>query len=266
MTTTQKIIKIFAIILAITIIAGIITSIINIANYFLPPEKITPQTSSIKEITKLTNPNNIEIDLKSSRLKIETIPSSTPKISTENNNIKYTSQNGLLKITEKNINISQDNTILLQIPQGISLNTIKINTGAGSLSINNITSKNLDLDLGAGRVDINNINITEKAEIDAGAGNINITNYNINNLELELGVGQANLEGNITSQSKIEGGIGSLNLTLNSSLNNYSFNIEKGLGEITINNEKITKEEYHTLGNIPLEIEGGVGNITIKTN
>ena len=57
-----------------------------------------------------------------------------------------------------------------------------------------------------------------------------------------------------------------LNLTIPESLTKYALDIEKGIGEITLNDEKLTQEEYQTNGEIPLEIEGGVGNITIKTN
>lgn len=266
MTTTQKIIKAFAIILAITIIAGIISSIINIVSFFLPAKETISNQSDTQELIQLSNVNSIEIDLNSSKLNIETIPTSRPQISTGNNNIKFTEKSGVLKITEKGLNISKENTVLLQIPQNITLNNIKINSGAGAITLNNITSQYLDLDLGAGRVNINNIKVTNEADIDAGAGNLSMTNYYINKLDLDLGVGNTTLEGLLGSKSKIDCGVGSLSLTIPASLTKYALDIEKGLGEITLNNEKITQEEYQTNGEIPLEIEGGVGNITIKTN
>lgn len=266
MTTTQKIIKAFAIILAITIIAGIISSIVNIVSFFLPEKETRIAPSDTQELIQLSNINSIEIELNRGKLNIETIPTSHPQISTGNNNIKFTEKGGVLKITEKGLNISKENTVLLQLPQNTTLNTIKINSKAGAISLNNITSQYLDLDLGAGRVNINNIKVTNEADIDAGDGNLSMTNYYINKLDLDLGAGNTTLEGLLGSKSKIDCGVGSLNLTIPASLTKYALDIEKGIGEITINNNKITEEEYQTNGEIPLEIEGGVGSITIKTN
>ena len=266
MTTTQKIIKAFAIILAITIIAGIISSIVNIVSFFLPEKETITAPSDTQELIQLSNINSIEIELNRGKLNIETIPTSHPQISTGNNNIKFTEKGGVLKITKKGLNVSKESTFLLQLPQNTTLNTIKINSKAGAISLNNITSQYLDLDLGAGRVNINNIKVTNEADIDAGAGNLSMTNYYINKLDLDLGVGNTTLEGLLGSKSKIDCGVGSLNLTIPASLTKYALDIEKGIGEITINNNKITEEEYQTNGEIPLEIEGGVGSITIKTN
>lgn len=63
MTTTQKIIKAFAIILAIAIISGIISSIINIVSYFLPEKETIVTPSDTQELIQLSNINNIEIEL-----------------------------------------------------------------------------------------------------------------------------------------------------------------------------------------------------------
>lgn len=266
MTTTQKIIKAFAIILAIAIISGIISSIINIVSYFLPEKETIVTPSDTQELIQLSNINNIEIELNRGKLNIETIPTSRPQISIENKNIKYTEKNGVLKITEKGLNITKENTILLRLPQNTALNTIKINSVAGAIYLNNVTTQYLDLDLGTGKVNINNIKVTNEADIDAGAGNLSMTNYYINKLDLDLGVGNTNLLGLLGADSKIDCGLGSLNLTIPESLTKYALDIEKGIGEITLNDEKLTQEEYQTNGEIPLEIEGGVGNITIKTN
>ena len=81
MTTTQKIIKAFAIILAIAIISGIISSIINIVSYFLPEKETIITPSDTQELIQLSNINNIEIELNRGKLNIETIPTSRPQIS-----------------------------------------------------------------------------------------------------------------------------------------------------------------------------------------
>lgn len=266
MTTTQKIIKAFAIILAIVIITGIISSIINIVSYFLPEKEPTITPSDTQEIIQLSNINNIEIELNWGKLNIETIPTSRPQISIGNKNIQFTEKGGVLKITEKSLNVSKENTILLQLPQNTTLDTIKINSKAGTIYLNNVTSQYLDLDLGASKININNIKVTNKADIDVTSGNLRMTNYYINKLDLDLGVGNTTLEGLLGAESKIDCDLGTLNLTIPESLTKYALDIEKGIGEINLNEEKITQEKYQTNGEIPLEIEGGVGKITIKTN
>ena len=47
--------------------------------------------------------------------------------------------------------------------------------------------------------------------------------------------------------------------------NNINFEIEKGIGSITINNESISNDSYYGNGSNHIEIESGVGSINITT-
>lgn len=62
-------------------------------------------------------------------------------------------------------------------------------------------------------------------------------------------------------------GVGNASLYLNSDINEYNFYIDKGIGNITINDEKISDGyRVNNDANIKtIKIDGGVGNIIISS-
>lgn len=61
----------------------------------------------------------------------------------------------------------------------------------------------------------------------------------INNLNAELGMGKFVLSGKLTGDTEIDSGVGSINIDLIDNKNNYSFEVSKGVGSVTIDGEKV---------------------------
>jgi len=143
---------------------------------------------------------------------------------------------------------------------------VEVEDALDNVLIEDINTKELDLDLAAGKVNINNINVLNDTKIDGGAGKLTMDNVTLNNLKLSLGAGSSKINGVFKGNSEIECSVGRLDLTLLDSINNYALDIDKSTSKVYVNSKKITDERYTTNGENPLKIEGAVGSINIVTN
>lgn len=155
--------------------------------------------------------------------------------------------------------------ITITIPEGKTLDSLKINLGIGNNVIEDIEAKSLDLQCGVGVTELNNITVLSKAQIDGGAGKTTIKNSSFNNFDLEAGVGEIVINADITGKSKIECGVGRLELNLLQPEKAYAIKTETGLGRLAINGKKCSDDTVYGNGNNTIKITGGVGAVEITT-
>lgn len=265
MTSVQRIIKYCAMALAFSIIIGIAVTLISGVSYlfgiFDTDSKKLKDGKEI-EITKAIT--NIEIDLKSTNLIIER--DKKLYAATNNDKISYKIHNNTLIITEKNnklFNNEPDTELVIYLPENHILDELSLDSGAGSVELFDITVKELDLDLGAGTVDLDFVDVILESSIDGGAGKLTINNSTINNLELDMGVGTLELESKLTGQNEISCGVGTTIINLTGTASDYQINIDKGLGATTVAGNAVKDGETIGDGKNILEIDGGIGSITV---
>lgn len=264
MTTAQKIIKYCAIAFAISLIVSIIsgfTILFNLIGNILYDDAST----SNNNISINSNASILNIDLKISSLTIK--KGNTLNVVSNNKYITVDKNKGLLNIKEKNhIGFNyKDNIVVITIPENTKLYNVNLNAGAGKINIDHLNTSKINFSLGAGKVKIKELNVEEEAYIDGGAGQIEILNGSINNLNFDIGVGKTTIKSLITGNTEIDCGIGELDLKLLNNIKNYTFDIEKGIGSITLNNENL-KEGKTGSGINKIDIDGGIGSINIVTN
>ncbi len=267
MSQTQKIIKNLAIALAVFLVVTIIGSIafafIIIGNIFFNEDTIL-KNPKIIEISP--NIENINIEV-STNLKI--IRSSKFQVETNNSNLKIKEKRNTIIIEETPINIfntGKSSTTVIYIPENQKINTIDLETGAGILKIEDLTSNNLDMELGAGKVTLDNLNILNETSISGGTGKINITDSILNNSEIEVGIGELNMSAQLIGNNQIECGIGNSKIELLGTKEDYKLLLEKGIGNIKVNNNNIKNETTYGSGSNRLDISSGIGNIEITFN
>ena len=141
---------------------------------------------------------------------------------------------------------------------------VLIENGAGKLDINDLSTNELELDLGAGKVTIDKLTVLKEASIDGGAGEVNISNSSINNLDLDMGIGIVLISSTLTGNSEIDAGIGEVDLNLLDKKDNYKINIDKSIGEIIIDGNKVGEENSYGNGLNTIDISGGIGSININ--
>ncbi len=184
-------------------------------------------------------------------------------------NLKYLSvreKNGVLTIVdEARANKNYSNAKLtLYIPRDTVFDDVSIETGAAKMTAETLSTASLKFRLGAGDVSIKQLNVTSRADIEGGAGAITVAGGTLNNLKLGMGVGELNMTAALLGNNELDFGIGESNLTVLGNKGDYRIDIEKGLGSITVDGEKVT--DFGTSGNgqYSLEIETGVGAVNLK--
>ena len=272
MTTAQKVIKYlataFAVFLIITIISAILSggyallSALGLihTNKDIVTENLKVISKEVKEVTTL------KIDLAYTNLDIKT--GDDFKVETNNSNITFEENNGSVKIKEENRNwLKNDNissNLIICIPEDmIAIDETKIQTGAGKINIEKLNTQSLYLELGAGDVYIENVIATGETKIDGGVGKTELKSCEINNLKANLGMGEFTFSGKLTGKSKIDSGVGAINIDLMDNKNNYKIDVSKGLGNVTLDGQKLETDRVYGIGENYLDIDGGIGEIKI---
>ena len=184
-------------------------------------------------------------------------------------NLKYLSvseKDGVLKIVdEAKSNSNYTNAILtLYVPNGIVFYDVDIETGAAKMTVDTLSASSVELKLGAGDVRFESLNASANIDIEGGAGQITIVSGTLNNLSLEMGIGELNLTAAVFRESDLKFGVGESNVTLIGSKDDYKVDIEKGLGNVTVDGENVIGFSSIGNGQNHIKFEGGIGTINLK--
>ena len=184
-------------------------------------------------------------------------------------NLKYLSvseKDGVLKIVdEAKSNSNYTNAILtLYVPNGIVFHDVDIETGAAKMTVDTLSASSVELKLGAGDVRFESLNASANVDIEGGAGQITIVSGTLNNLSLEMGIGELNLTAAVLGESDLKFGVGESNVTLIGSKDDYKVDIEKGLGNVTVDGENVIGFGSIGNGQNHIKFEGGIGTINLK--
>ena len=273
MTTTQKIIKSLAIAFALFLVISIFSIIFGLSREIISSINNDKKESELLEeyTTISNNVNNIEsfkIDISNDDIEIK--EGEKFEVKTNDPNVKFYHENSKVKIkADKTLNWHLSNssrgTIIIYLPNEFNISELDLNLGAGKIDIDKIFVETLLMDLGAGTMTAKEINVYEKATINGGAGNINIYSGTINNLNLKLGAGNASIESDLIGSNTLTTGVGKLNLGLSRNKDNYKFDINKGLGNIILNDFDVSEDTLIGDGETKIKINGAIGNIIINT-
>lgn len=274
MTTTQKIIKYLAIAFALFLVISIFSIIFGLSHEIISSINNDKKESKLLEeyTTISNNVNNIEsfkIDISNDDIEIK--KGEKFEVKTNDPDVKFYHENSIVKIKSDktfswHLSNSSRGTIIIYLPNEFNISELDLNLGAGKIDIDKLFVETLLMDLGAGTMTAKEINVYEKAAINGGAGNINIYSGTINNLNLKLGAGNASIESDLTGSNTLTTGVGKLNLGLSRSKDNYRFDINKGLGNIILNDFDVSEDTLIGDGETKIKINGAVGNIIINTS
>lgn len=264
MTQAQKIIKYvalaFAFFLIFSIISGIIRCVLMFTNIFDTNDHVM---ETLEELKVTENASILDVEVNSANIIIK--KGESLKVETNNKDVEIKEKSNKLFIAEKNHNWFGNNAssdLIIYVPDNFTFDGVAIESGAGKIEIEELSTKNLDLDLGAGKVTIENLNVLDETVINGGANKMSILNGLIHDLELDMGVGELSLTAKITGDSEIDAGVGKVSLKLLGT--DYKVKVDKGIGSTTINGEDIKDNTYYGEGNNIIDIDGGVGAIDIS--
>ena len=264
MTTFQKAVKYlamaFAIFLTVSIIGGIL-SMFGLFGGFFGGDAVT---DDIKTYTVSSDIKSLEVKINAADFTIKQGDSFSVE-----SNLKYLTvedKNGVLTIrdTKKFIRTYTGAVLTLYIPADTVFDKANITTGAGRMTVDNLSADTMNFELGAGEVAIDTLVAASDIDINGGAGKITISGGALHNLDLDMGVGQLNLTSALTGESDFDLGVGESNITVIGNKNDYKLDIEKGLGNITVDGTSVSNIKGQGNGNNDIEISGGIGAINLK--
>ena len=186
------------------------------------------------------------------------------KIESNLKNLSVSENGGVLKIVDKikgNVTYT-DAMLTLHLPRDITFEDVNIKTGAASLAADSLSTNSLTLKLGAGNAEFGCLNAYQYAEIKGGAGQITVHDGILQNLSLEWGVGRLDLTAALSGESDLVLGVGESNITLIGSPDDYTLDVEEGIGSITIDRD--FGSDHGGNGQNQVEIEGGIGNANVS--
>lgn len=264
MTAFQKAVKYlaisFAIFLAVTII-GSIVSAVSLLGGFVIDDSVS---EDLKTYTAASEINSLNIRINAADLYIK--EGDAFSVETNLKHLQVKEKDGLLAIEEtKKIHGNYNGAVLtVYIPSGTVFDNTSLTTGAGRLTIESLSSERLDFNLGAGEVTITSLIAEKSADIEGGAGKITISGGALNDLDMEMGVGQLNLTSALTGHCRLDLGIGESNIILIGSKNDYTLELEKGIGSISVDGKAVSDFCCSENGRNRVEINGGIGAINVE--
>lgn len=263
MTQVQKIIKYvalaFAFFLIFTIASSIMYGILTLTNIFNKDDLM----ENLEELKIHGESSLLEIDVSTVDVVIK--KGENLKVETNNEHIEVVENENKISIKENKHGLfsNHSGSLIIYIPENFTWDGVILRSKAGSLEIEQLQTNILNLDSGAGKVQIENIFVNDIAKVNGGAGEITIQNGNIHDLDLDMGVGKLHLTSKLTGNNKIDAGVGEITLNLLGLVDDYTITVEKGLGEATINHEKVKDETIYGVGVTKVMIDGGIGSINV---
>ena len=168
-----------------------------------------------------------------------------------------------IEIIEKEHRTTDITHLNIVLPRDTVFATFDLDAGAGNITVEGLKCRNADIDLGAGNVVFDSLDVSGYADIDAGAGQLTVKDGSVNNLDFDMGVGETVITSLLTGNSSLDCGVGNLELNVKAPYENFTVDVEKGLGAVNINNQHVSSDSILGSGSDKLEISGGLGNITV---
>lgn len=202
-----------------------------------------------------------------------------------------THENGILNVSQKDnwsfFNISfgfsseEKNTLIVNIPKNQLYNLDIINT-TGSVTINDLTLKNLNLKLDTGSIKLTNISVNDSFSLKTvtgnislkditaktvaaktETGNINITNLSANELKTTINTGNIKLVNSYTDLTNLTTNTGSIVISGQYSL--YTLELKTNTGSIKVDGSSKAKSYKVIKENEKIIAQTNTGSIKVTT-
>lgn len=141
-----------------------------------------------------------------------------------------------LKSAKIGLNITLSD-IVLEVPEGVSFDTIDLDVGAGSVEISELEVERLYVSVGAGDFSVDYLDADE-VRLDVGAGNIDVKDGNIGYLKGSVGAGCINVESVVTGDIDADVAMGELVVVVKGSdESKHNYKIDCAMGEAQIGSQ-----------------------------
>lgn len=147
-----------------------------------------------------------------------------------------------------NRNLRDDGTIIICLPADCFLKEVKMELGAGRLSLEDVFADQLN--------------------VDAGAGEAKVVNFRAKEAKISAGVGSVDANGQVTKTLDLEAGVGSIDVTTNGFEEDYNYEIQVGIGEVVCGESRYSglgrEKKIERGADKNISIDCGVGSVKVK--
>ncbi len=179
-----------------------------------------------------------------------------------------------------------DTEITLYLPEGMSLDDINIDFGAGKLETGDLKAREIEINVGAGECVFEKLEAAESVDISLGAGKITVNalsakeagfdiaagELRINGADVshetqvEVSMGQATLNGAFTGELDAECAMGNLYITLEGEESDYNYEVDCGMGSISIGGNSydgVAERDINNGSSNKIDVTCSMGNIDV---
>lgn len=180
-------------------------------------------------------------------------------------------KNGVLSVRQgkknkifNNVNLKSKMTIT--IPAGTMLDAVVLSVDAGKIDMQGFSIRDLSMDVDAGSIKITDCKI-EYGELDVDAGDIDVKNSTMGKSEICADAGNIGTDDIEFEQLDVSTDMGNISMNLPLSYEEYSYELEVDLGNITIDGEshRGSFSKDGTKGNYKLNASCSMGNVDISS-
>ncbi len=269
MTTAQKALKVAATVLAVFLIVCIFGTAATALFTLFGINEVTVGETKVYDVSN--DVTVLEIDINNADFVIQT----GEKFSIESNikNLTVEENGGKLKAYQQGVVLNGINGIVstdgsgakfvLTLPENKIFGNVEIDVGAGSFTVDTLSTSRLDISFGAGDATIERLIASSEAKIDGGAGDITINDGSLTDLDLNMGVGKLNMTCALLSDCELDLGIGETSLALIGNIATYKIKADKGIGQIVVNDSALSDGSTYGSGSNKIEINSGIGDVTV---
>ncbi len=290
MNSLQRVIKYCAIALAVILAVGIISAIVNLIFgivSFSSGRVVVGNHVNTRSHTSKEKWDTIDFDQTFSDVKSLRINNSTGELKIETGDTfrveakdvlegfeAEVKSNGELCVTDNESDIrffgfhmnginNPNSKITIYVPENFYAEEVSIESGAGTVSIDQLNTDYLYISAGAGNINADKVTAA-KVKMEGGVGSVNFNDINFTDADFNCGVGGLNVSGVILGDNKFDCGVGSVDLNLSGNIADYDLDIDSGVGNIRVNGDKVRENELRNRSAAnSIEVEGGVGNVNI---
>lgn len=170
--------------------------------------------------------------------------------------------------------------ISITFPQSLIFDNVKIENGAGKMTLEDFESNDLKIENGAGELVIKNLKADGKVDINTGAGAVKLDNVTCGKLDMESGVGEMrvsgidcgdldidngigafNFEGSIHGNVDIDNGVGEVRMTIQGSSADFGMKVDSGIGQVRVNGNSPVQSSS---AKYSFKVDTGIGEVRIN--
>lgn len=227
MSNWQKIIKYLALVFAVCLTVFIVTTIFDVAVEVI--DGITGHGGkSVTDTYTYDNIKSLDVEMGLGDVVIRSQGDDFIVKVNEVLGFEIKEKSGDLKIEtgSRSFGSNGENSSLeIIVPENCRLENFKVEIGAGTCTIDGISTENADFDTGAGKLICNNLDV---------------------------------------NNCKTDSGVGSVTLSLTGSMEDYSIILDKGIGSADIDGESYSEDKHkNSRADRKLDIDCGIGSIEI---